>query len=91
MARTTPRQPRNQSFDVARFSLPSLNVSKFVSHWPTKPVHLISICINELRTALRRLLEAIGITRRARDITTPSVADYVDHINTQTIDEEAAP
>ena len=45
------------------------------------------------RTAnsLRRLLEAVGMQRRARDITTPSVASYVDHVNTQTIDEEAAP
>jgi hypothetical protein len=39
------------------------------------------------------LLEAIGISRRAKDITTPSVASYVDHIEQQqqTIDEEPAP
>jgi hypothetical protein len=42
------------------------------------------------RTAnsLRRLLEAVGLRRRARDVT-PSVADYLDHINKQTIGEEA--
>jgi hypothetical protein len=44
------------------------------------------------RTAnsLRRLLEAVGLQRRAKDVT-PSVADYLDHINKQTIDQEAAP
>jgi hypothetical protein len=44
------------------------------------------------RTAnsLRRLLEAVGLQRRAKDVT-PSVADYLDHINRQTIDQEAVP
>lgn len=41
---------------------------------------------------LRRLLQAVGLQRRARDVT-PNVADYVNHIKQQqqTIDEEAAP
>jgi hypothetical protein len=35
------------------------------------------------RTAnsLRRLLEAVGLHRRAKDITPPSVSDYLSHIN----------
>jgi hypothetical protein len=33
-------------------------------------------------SALRRLLEAVGIGRRARDVgCTPSVAAYIEHIN----------
>ena len=40
--------------------------------------------------SLRRLLEAVGLQRRPRDVT-PSVADYLDHMNKQTIDEKAAP
>jgi hypothetical protein len=41
------------------------------------------------RTAgnLRRLLESIGLKRRTRDVTPPSVEDYIAHINKQ----EAAP
>jgi len=44
-------------------------------------------CSNDLdlyqRTAgnLRRLLEAVGLERRARDVSPPSVTDYLKHIN----------
>jgi hypothetical protein len=36
---------------------------------------------------LRRLLESVGLKRRARDISAPSVAEYIDHVN----GNEAAP
>jgi hypothetical protein len=44
------------------------------------------------RTAnsLRRLLEAVGLQRRARDVTPPSIKDYVAHVEQRTIDGEAA-
>jgi hypothetical protein len=32
---------------------------------------------------LRRLLESIGLKRRARDVTPPDIADYVAHVNAQ--------
>ena len=37
---------------------------------------------------LRRLLETLGLQRRPRDVT-PSVAEYVDHINKH--NQEATP
>jgi hypothetical protein len=44
------------------------------------------------RTAnsLRRLLEAVGIQRRAKNVT-PSLAEYLEHINSQPIGDEAVP
>jgi hypothetical protein len=32
-------------------------------------------------STLRRLLESVGIQRRAKDVTTPSVAQYIQTLN----------
>jgi hypothetical protein len=42
-------------------------------------------------SAMVRVASRLGLQRRARDVTTPSVAAYVEHINKQPIGEEAAP
>jgi hypothetical protein len=43
-----------------------------------------------LTDRLGRTLQRLGLRRVPRDVTPPSVAEYLDHINKQTTGEEAA-
>ena len=76
VATTTPAKPSAASFDVPLCSPPNWNAWRCGLHWQAKPVADDIDLYARVSANLRRLLESVGLQRRARNVT-PDLQTYL--------------